>query len=212
MVSTPLYVICDADVCQRAGWTVVDFASACLDGGARLLQIRAKGESSRRLLDDTLAIVERAGVADAQVIVNDRADIARLAGAAGVHVGQDDLSPRAVREIVGNLSVVGRSTHTLPQLRAAVVEPVSYVAIGPVFGTRTKATGYDAVGIERVRDAASLAAPLGVPVVAIGGITLDHAEAVRAAGADAVAVISDLLSTGDPRGRVRAYLHVLSRL
>jgi thiamine-phosphate pyrophosphorylase len=212
LFSSPLYVICDADVCQRAGWTIVDFASACLDGGARLLQIRAKGESSRRLLDDTLAIVERAAGADAQVIVNDRADIARLAGAAGVHVGQDDLSPRAVREIVGKASVVGQSTHTSPQLLAAVVEPISYVAIGPVFGTTTKATGYDTVGVERVREAANLAAPRGLPVVAIGGITLDRAEGVLAAGAAAVAVISDLLSTGDPRGRVRAYLHVLSRL
>ena len=209
---SPLYVICDVDVCQRAGWTVVDFASACLDGGARLLQIRAKGESSQRLLDDSLAIVERARVADAQVIVNDRADVARLAGAAGVHVGQGDLSPRLAREIVGEASVVGRSTHTSPQLRSAVLEPVSYVAIGPVFGTRTKATGYDAVGVERVREAAGLAAPRGLPVVAIGGITLDRAEAVLAAGAAAVAVISDLLSSGDPRARVRAYLHLLSRL
>jgi thiamine-phosphate pyrophosphorylase len=212
LFSSPLYVICDVDVCQRAGWTVVDFTSACLDGGARLLQIRAKGASSRRLLDDTAAIVERAEAADALVIVNDRADIARLTGAAGVHVGEDDLSPRAVREIVGEASVVGRSTHTSAQLRRAVVEPISYVAIGPVFGTGTKATGYDAVGIERVREAANLAAPRGLPVVAIGGITLDRVEPVLASGAAAVAVISDVLATGDPRARVRAYLQLLSRL
>ena len=136
---SPLYVICDADVCRHAGWTLVDFASACLDGGARLLQVRAKAESSSRTLDDTRAIVERAAAASAQVIVNDRADIARLAGAAGVHVGQDDLSPDQVRDIVGQRALVGRSTHTRAQLDAALSEPISYVAIGPVFGTSTKA-------------------------------------------------------------------------
>ena len=99
-ISSPLYVICDADACRRAGWTLIDFASACLDGGARLLQVRAKAEPSGRLLDETLAIVERAAGA-AQVIVNDRADVARLAGAAGVHVGQEDLSPVEVRSILG---------------------------------------------------------------------------------------------------------------
>jgi len=209
---SPLYVICDAEVCQRAGWTLVDFASACLDGGARLMQIRAKGNSSRRLLDDTLAIVERAATADVQVIVNDRADIARLAGAAGVHLGQEDLSPAAARGIVGDRSVVGRSTHTIDQLHAALVEPISYVAIGPIFTTSTKATGYTAVGLERVAEVAALAASREIPVVAIGGITLDRAEHVIERGAASVAVISDLLATGDPRARVRAFLRRLSRL
>src|ERR1700751_4482606 len=104
-VPSPLYAICDAEACRRAGWTLIDFASACLNGGARLLQVRAKAEPSGRLLDQTLAIVERAG-RDAQVIVNDRADVARLADAAGVHVGQDDLSPAEVRSVVGDRAVV----------------------------------------------------------------------------------------------------------
>jgi thiamine-phosphate pyrophosphorylase len=211
LISTPLYVICDADVCRHAGWTLIDFASACLDGGARLLQVRAKTEPSGRLLDDTLAIVERAAD-QAQVIVNDRADVARLCRAAGVHVGQEDLSPDEVRRILGGQSIVGRSTHTTAQLDMALSEPISYVAIGPVFATSTKSTGYDALGLAPVRDAARRATARGFPLVAIGGITLDRAEAVLDQGAAAVAVIGDLLVTNDPQARVRAYLDRLSRL
>jgi thiamine-phosphate pyrophosphorylase len=208
---SPLYAICDADACRHAGWTLIDFASACLNGGARLLQVRAKAEPSGRLLDETLAIVERAGN-EAQVIVNDRADIARLAGAAGVHVGQDDLSPTEVRSVLGDRVVVGWSTHTTTQLDAALSQPISYVAIGPVFATTTKSTGYDALGLARVADAAVRAAQRGMPLVAIGGITLDRAEAVLSQGAASVAVIGDLLVSGDPEARVRAYLSRLSRV
>jgi thiamine-phosphate pyrophosphorylase len=211
LISTPLYVICDADACRRAGWTLIDFATACLSGGARLLQVRSKGEPSGRLLDQTAAIVERAA-GTAQIIVNDRADVARLAGAAGVHVGQEDLTPTAARSILGEPAVIGWSTHTTAQLEASVSEPISYVAIGPVFATTTKSTGYEALGLERVRDAATRTARQGRPLVAIGGITLDCAESVLAQGAAAVAVIGDLLVTGDPEARVRAFLSRLSRL
>lgn len=205
-LSSPLYVICDADVCRHAGWTLLDFASACLDGGARVLQVRAKDMPSARLLEQTIAIVERVTQVRGQVIVNDRVDIARLAGASGVHVGQDDLSPAAVRTIIGGESLVGRSTHTLQQARAALSEPISYLAIGPVFSTVTKVTDNTTVGVEGVRDVAALAASAGLPVVAIGGVTLERARAVIESGAAAVAVISDLFATGDPRARVRAYL------
>jgi thiamine-phosphate pyrophosphorylase len=212
MLSSPLLVICDADVCARAGWTLIDFATACFDGGARLLQIRAKHSTGRRLLDDARTIVERAAGVAAQVIVNDRADIARMAGAAGVHVGQDDLTPAMVRTILGDAAIVGKSSHTAAQRRAALAEPISYLAVGPIFETATKATGFEAVGVEGVRAAAALAAPRGIPVVAIGGITIDRAEAIIANGAAAVAVISDLLATGDPHARVRDYLRRLSRV
>jgi thiamine-phosphate pyrophosphorylase len=209
---SPLYVICDADACERAGWTLVDFAAACLDGGARLLQVRAKQASGRSLLDRTCAIVERARAAGAIVVVNDRADVARIAGAAGVHVGQDDLRPEAARAVVGPDAVVGYSTHTADQIRAAIDEPISYLAIGPVFGSATKDTGHAAVGLGRVRAAALAAATRDLRVVAIGGITLERAMDAVTAGASAVAVISDLMTTGDPTARVRAYLDVLSRL
>ena len=202
-------MILDAETAARAGWTLPDLASACLDGGARFLQVRAKHSSSRWVLDVAEAVVERAHAAGAIVIVNDRADIARLANADGVHVGQDDLSPAAAREIVGAGWIVGLSTHTAAQLDAALVAPVDYVAVGPVFETRTKETGYAAVGVELVRDAAARARPL--PVVAIGGITLERAVEVRRAGAASIAVIGDLLRAGDPIARVRQYLERLDR-
>jgi thiamine-phosphate pyrophosphorylase len=152
-------------------------------------------------------VVDAASAADASVIVNDRADLARLSGATGVHVGQDDLAPAAVRRLMGAHAIVGFSTHTTPQIERAAEEPIDYLAIGPVFGTQTKATGYVAVGREMVTQAARLSN--GRPVVAIGGITLESAPSVIAAGAAAVAVIGDLLAGGDPAGRVAAYLRAL---
>lgn len=210
---SPLYAICDADVCERAGWTVPELASACLDGGATCLQIRAKHAASGWLLQCVEAVVTRAAdYAGALVIVNDRADVARAAGASGVHIGQDDLSPAAVRWIMGDQALVGLSTHTAAQLADALEQPISYVAIGPVFQTDTKHTGHDAVGLDGVRTVASASRLRGLPVVAIGGITLDRAPSVIDAGADAVAVITDLFAAGDPRARVAAYLRQLSKV
>jgi thiamine-phosphate pyrophosphorylase len=157
------------------------------------------------LCDD---VVRLAAPYAAAVIVNDRADIGYLSGAAGVHVGQDDLPPAAVRRLLGHAAIVGYSTHDAGQLEVALREPVTYVAVGPVFGTRTKDTGYAAVGLELVRTAHALAH--GRPVVAIGGITLETAPSVIAAGAACVAVIGDLL-VGDPRARVAAYIAELAR-
>jgi thiamine-phosphate pyrophosphorylase len=144
--------------------------------------------------------------------VNDRADIARIADASGVHVGQDDMTPADVRAVAGEQAIVGLSTHTPEQVQDAVRQPVSYVAIGPVFTTSTKDTGYDAVGLERLRTAATIAGAAGLPVVAIGGITLERAADVAAAGAQSVAVIGDLLLGSDPRQRVRDYLRLFSRV
>jgi thiamine-phosphate pyrophosphorylase len=205
-----IYAICDADVCREAGWSLADFAAACLDGGARFLQIRAKSLSGREFLEATESIVRRAATANAVVIVNDRADIARLAGAAGVHVGQEDLSPTQVRAVVGADAIVGLSTHTQDQLEAALREPVNYVAVGPVFGTATKDTGHSPIGLDRVRSAAARAEAVGMPLVAIGGITLERAPSVIQAGVQSVAVISDLIATGDPRSRVRQFVAALT--
>jgi thiamine-phosphate pyrophosphorylase len=202
-----LHAIVDAEVAAAAGWTPGDLARALLDGGARIVQVRGKRLGSGPLLDLCDTVVRLAAPYGARVIVNDRPDLARLSGAAGVHVGQDDLPPAEARAILGPDAIVGCSTHTVTQIETARTEPVSYVAIGPVFGTRTKDTGYQAVGLDLVAAAARLAA--GRPVVAIGGITLDTAASVIAAGASAVAVISDLLA-GDPAARVRAYLDRLS--
>ncbi len=191
---------------------MVDLATAFLNGGARVLQVRAKEMPAGQLLDTTIAIVERARKAGAMVIVNDRADVARLAAADGVHVGQDDLPPAAVRPIVGGDAIVGLSTHTPDQIEAAVAEPISYLAIGPIFTTATKETGYEAVGFDRLRAAVDRARPRRLPVVAIGGITLERAADLVREGADSVAVIGDLLSGGDPEARVRAFVTRLSAI
>jgi thiamine-phosphate pyrophosphorylase len=201
-----LNAIIDVDAARGAGYAPLDLASAFIRGGARFLQLRAKSLPGAALLATASAIVQLAHRHHAIVIVNDRADLARLAGADGVHVGQEDLGPRAVRAIVGDAMMIGLSTHTMTQVDAAVAEPVDYVAIGPVFGTATKATGYDAVGLDAVREAARRAGARGLPLVAIGGITIRNAASVIAAGAAAVAVIGDLLSTGDPERQTREFL------
>lgn len=202
-----LYAIVDAGLATRAGRTPVGLARACLDGGARLLQLRAPDADTATLVEWTREVVALARGRDARVIVNDRCDVALMAAADGVHVGQDDLPARAARHLLGPAAVVGLSTHDAAQVRSALLEPASYLAMGPVHDTRTKDTGYAPVGLEAVRQAARAAGDL--PVVAIGGITLETAPAVVAAGAASVAVISDLLAGGDPAGRVRAYLDAL---
>ena len=159
------------------------------------------------MLDLVARVVARAGNR-ASVIVNDRPEIAMLASAAGVHVGQDDMSVAEARALVGKRAIVGLSTHSVEQAMLALDQPVSYIAIGPVFETRTKATGYEAVGLALVRTVADLARERGIPVVAIGGITLDRAPSVLEAGATSVCVISDLLQ-GDPLLRTRQYLAAL---
>jgi thiamine-phosphate pyrophosphorylase len=196
------------ETAEGAGWRPDDLARAYLDGGARVVQIRAKRLGSRPFLELCQAVIRLGEPFDAAIIVNDRADLARMSGAAGVHVGQEDLPPHAARDLVGPRAIVGFSTHTVPQIEQAVTEPVTYVAVGPVFGTQTKNTGYEAVGLERVTAAARIAAGR-MPIVAIGGITLERAPAVLAAGASAVAVIADLLHGNDPTRRVAAYCRAL---
>jgi thiamine-phosphate pyrophosphorylase len=203
-----LTAIVDADVTAAHGWTVPDAARACLNGGAGLLQVRAKHAPSGALLAWCDEIVAAAAPFGAAVVVNDRADIARMSGAGGVHVGQDDLPPAAARAILGPAAIVGLSTHTREQVVSAGGEPITYVAVGPVFGSRTKDTGYEAVGLDLVRFAVA-GAGAAVPVVAIGGVTLDRAKEVIAAGAASVAVIGDLFATGDPEARTREYVERL---
>ncbi|AMY10931.1 Thiamine-phosphate synthase [Luteitalea pratensis] len=205
-----LYAIVDADVASRAGWHVPDLADAYLQAGVRFLQVRAKDAPARDVLAWTEAIARRAG--EAWVIVNDRVDIAIVAGTRHVHLGQDDLPVSDARALLGPDAVIGLSTHTPAQVDAACALPIDYLAVGPVFSTQTKATGYEAVGLAGVRRAHAAAQVARVPVVAIGGITLDTASDVIAAGASSVAVITDLLREGTPGARVRAFVERLSRI
>jgi thiamine-phosphate pyrophosphorylase len=153
------------------------------------------------------SLVDLARPSNTSIIVNDRVDVAKLSGASGVHVGQDDLSVSRIRRILGNDAVIGLSTHCRSQVDLAVQESVAYIAVGPVFATRSKETGYQPVGLELVRYAARQW-PQSI-IVGIGGITLERAPSVIEAGANAVAVISDLLTDGDPERRTRAYLERL---
>ena len=206
-VSSRLHAILDVDVAAAADWEVARLAQAFLDGGARIIQLRAKRLASAAFLAYADDLVRAAAPYGASVIMNDRADLARLSRAAGVHVGQDDLPPAAARRLLGPDATIGYSTHTVAQIDAASAEPINYIAVGPVFGTHTKDTGYAPVGVAMVAEAARRSR--GRPVVAIGGITLEHAPQVIAAGASSVAVITDLLAGGDPTARVAAYLKAL---
>jgi thiamine-phosphate pyrophosphorylase len=207
-----LNAIVDVEIAEREAWAPLDLATAYLAGGARFLQLRAKRLAGGALLDLASRVAERAHSAGAIWILNDRADLARLAGAAGVHVGQEDLSPVAVRALLGPQAIVGLSTHTEAQIDAALTEPISYLAVGPVFGTSTKATGYASVGLGLVGYGALKAHSRELPLVAIGGITLDRAGEVIRAGATSLAVITDLLNGGDPERRVCAYIKRLGEL
>ena len=205
-----LYAIVDAGVAALAGWTPPDLARAYLDGGARLLQLRASGVDPATQLGWCREIVRLAAPLGARVIVNDRCDLALMAGADGVHLGQHDLPIEAARRLLGPKALIGVSTHgdqDVQQVDLAVRQGVSYLAIGPVYDTRTKDTGHAAVGLEAVRRARRVGGRR--PVVAIGGITLATAPDVIAAGAASVAVIADLLVAGDPARRVREYVDAL---
>ena len=175
---------------------------ALAQGGARILQLRAKDAPDRQLWELAREAQAAALAAGARLLVNDRPDVARLVGAAGVHLGQHDLPPAVVRGLLGPEALIGLSTHTLEQVRAAAGEPVDYVAVGPVFLTRTKANPDPVVGLALVREARAL---VDRPLIAIGGITRDNAASVVAAGADGVAVISDLLRAEDLASAARSF-------
>ena len=204
----PIYAILDVPTLAARSLEPEAVAAAWLEAGLRLIQLRAKALSFGPMLALAERLVGLASRSDARVIVNDRADVARLAGAAGVHVGQDDLTPSEARAILGPEAVVGVSTHTWAQVEAALATPVSYVAYGPVFVTASKANPDPVVGLEGLAAASRAAAASGLPLVAIGGITLDRAPDVLAAGATSVAVIADLVGC-DPASRARAWVSAL---
>lgn len=164
------------------------FAAALLEGGAKILQYRHKAAFSRTRFSELDSIARLCAQAGVRLMVNDRADLAVLVNA-GVHVGQDDLSPEQVRRIVG-ARMVGYSTHNELQLMADETEAADYLAFGPIFPTASKENPDPTVGLEAL---ARLRAVVDKPLVAIGGVTLETAPAVWRAGADSIAVIAGLL-------------------
>jgi thiamine-phosphate pyrophosphorylase len=181
-------------------------AEKLVDAGVRLVQYRNKGASARELFERSKRLSALLVPAGVTFIVNDRADVASAAEASGVHVGQEDLGAEAARSVVGTGKLLGVSTHNLDQFKDAAGTSADYVAVGPVFSTSTKANPDPVVGIELIRQVRVLT---DKPIVAIGGITLDRAAEVIEAGADSVAVVSDVLLAPDPGQRVRQYIELL---
>lgn len=197
------YPILDTEIAASHGVDVVRAAEQILLGGARILQFRHKGFFSRDVFATMQRIAEICRASEAQFVINDRADLAALTGAA-LHLGQDDLSPATARLITGSATMIGFSTHNEQQLRAAASEPADYLALGPIFGTASKRNPDPVVGIEELRRLRPLT---DRPLVAIGGITRANAREVLASGANAVAVIADLFpEDGNLRARTQEWV------
>jgi thiamine-phosphate pyrophosphorylase len=199
-----LYVVLDAALLTMPAR---ECARELAAAGVRLMQYRNKSAHARELLDVSRELVSILAPYGASLMVNDRADIAAMADAQGVHVGQDDLEVEKVRGVVGAGKWVGVSTHNLEQFRRAAAASADYIAVGPVFPTSSKANPDPVVGTDFLREVRPLT---DKPIVAIGGITLERAASVVAAGADSVAVISDILRAEDPVDHAKRYLKLLN--
>lgn len=200
LVLPHLYVILDSALLKK---TPRESAEEFAEAGVRLMQYRDKSAPARELLRSSRELVRCVARYGASMIVNDRPDVAKLAGANGVHVGQDDLEPAQTREIVGAEMLVGVSSHNVEQFQQAAATSADYIAVGPIFATKSKGNPDPVVGIELIRRVRPLTQK---PIVAIGGITLETAKQVIEAGADSVAVIGDILNAPGPVARARAYL------
>jgi thiamine-phosphate pyrophosphorylase len=189
------------------GVDIFRFAEELRAAGVQLLQYRDKLGGPQEVLRNAAVIGEVMAGSGCRLVMNDRADLAVLAGFHGVHVGQEDLSPEDARRVVGDRGWVGVSTHTEAQVRVADSSCADYVAVGPVFATGTKLDAEPVIGLEGVRRAWALTKK---PIVAIGGITRANARSVIDAGADSVAVISGLFSEGESVEKVvRDFLEIL---
>ncbi len=195
-----LIVVTDPDC---AGRSVVDVVRAALRGGAPAIQLRMKDAPAREMADAARVLLAETRAAGALLFVNDRVDVALAVGADGAHVGQDDLPVAAARAIVPWSFLIGVSAETDLLARQAERDGASYVGVGPIHATGSKADAGDAVGPERITE---VAAVVRIPVVGIGGITTGNAPAVIQAGAAGVAVIRAVTRAPDPEAAVRALL------
>jgi len=197
------YPILDTEIAARQGIDPVSAAQQILEGGATILQFRHKGFFTREVFTQLERVAQLCRDAHALFVVNDRADLAALTGAA-LHLGQDDLMPSAARKVVGAETLIGFSTHNESQLRSAAAEPANYLALGPIFDTGSKKNPDPVVGLDQLRRLRRLT---DRPLVAIGGITRTNAQAVLDAGADAVAIIGDLFAAdGSVRARTEEWV------
>ncbi|HET9178956.1 MAG TPA: thiamine phosphate synthase [Terriglobia bacterium] len=181
-------------------------ADVLLSSGVRLIQYRGKQDDTRRMFEACCGIAEHVRQAGGTFIVNDRADVALLSGASGVHLGQNDLPIELARRVLTAGQRVGLSTHTRAQFEQAQASSADYIAFGPIFPTASKERPDPVVGLERLREMRRLTRK---SLVAIGGITLDNAASVIEAGADSVAVVRDLLAAEDIGAQARKFLQAL---
>lgn len=196
----PIYPI--TTVGKRSRYTHVELAKFFLQGGAKQLQVRAKNLEDGPLYRQLEQIQELCKTEGANLIVNDRVALALASGAAGVHLGQNDLPVKAARKLLGEQAVIGLSTHTWQQFLDACHEPISYLAVGPIFPTTSKRTPYPALGLDFL---CRVSRQSPFPVVAIGGITLSRVKQVWETGAASAAVISDINHHPQPAERIRLY-------
>ncbi len=203
LVLPRLYVILDAALLTVPE---TECAQKLAAAGVRLLQYRNKSAPARELFECSKRLSCLLIPQGVTFVVNDRADVAAAAEASGVHAGQEDLRAEAARSVIGTGKLLGVSTHNVDQFKEAAATSADYVAVGPVFSTSTKANPDPVVGIELIRGIRPLT---DKPIVAIGGITLERAAEVLQAGADSVAVISDILLAPDPGQRARQYIELL---
>jgi thiamine-phosphate pyrophosphorylase len=203
LVLPRLYVILDAALITVPE---IEIARELAAAGVRLLQYRNKTASARQLLQSSHGLAAVLLPRGVTFFVNDRSDVAFLSGASGVHVGQEDLDVEQARSLVGPSKFVGVSTHNLEQFRLAADSSADYIAVGPIFATKSKANPDPVVGTAFVRQVRALT---DKPIVAIGGITLERAAEVVEAGADSVAVISDILGAPDPAEHAHKYIQLL---
>lgn len=219
----PLYAILSADLLPSASpQYTADFAAMLANAGVGIIQYRNKHATGRTILEISTRISRALSGTSTRFIVNDRADIASLSGAGGVHVGQDDLPVDDARAICREINSrserartegfgippnywVGVSTHTLEQVRAANATSADYIAIGPIFSTKTKQNHEAVVKTDFIRQARLLA---NKSLVAIGGITVATAKEVFRAGADSIAVARDLICAENPAARAAEYLAI----
>jgi thiamine-phosphate pyrophosphorylase len=200
-----LYVILDAALLRIPA---KECAKSLIDAGVRLIQYRNKRASGRELFETSSELAEYLNPLGVQFIVNDRVDVAALAGAGGVHVGQDDLGVEQARQVMGEGKWVGISTHNPGQFRSALETSAEYIAVGPIFATGSKENPDPVVGVGFVREARAMT---DKPIVAIGGITLEQAAEVIEAGADSVAIIGDILGAENVGKRARQYVDLLEQ-
>ena len=191
LVLPKIYPITDVSL---AGISHAEQVGRLIAGGATFIQLREKHASPRDFFEAAKPAIEIARKNNVMIIINDRVDIARALGADGVHLGQDDLPPNAAREVLGPDAIIGFSTHSVEQAIDAAGLPIDYIAIGPIFETKTKENPDPIVGLDGL---AEVKKNIGnIPLVAIGGIDLDNVLDVLAAGADSIALVSAII--GDP--------------